>query len=134
MKKTIAALFAVVMIVAVVDVAAVAAGASTPHAKALSPTTITVTDYHKQIAGNSSYAVKGQLTSGGAGLGNKIVFPEYQYQGEWAPLGGWVTTNADGTFTDKWTFGHGTWTYQYEFAGDNQYAPCVSAPFTITAS
>jgi ABC-type oligopeptide transport system substrate-binding subunit len=138
MKKTIAALFAVVMIVAVVDVAVVAAGASpsTPHAKALSPANIKITNYPSSVSANQSFSVKGTLTSGGNGLGNKLIFGDWQdNNGAWNSGGtSSFTTSADGSFTYNWTLPSGTWSLRQEFMGDNQYTLCVSDPFTITAS
>lgn len=134
MKKTIATLVAVVMIAAVIDVA-VAAATSMPHAKGQQQTSITITYYPKQVTVGQYYNVTGELTSGGTGLSNKVVFPGWQYNGEWAPVGGWVITNADGTFTHNWHANTaGTASYRHEFSGDAQYSPCFSDVFVVATS
>jgi len=135
MKKAIAALVAVVMIAAVIDVT-VAAATSTPHAKALPLTSITITDYPKQVKAGQNFDVKGQLTSGGTGLGNKLIYHSYLDTTENKWYWDWnFTTNADGSFTD--TFSHnnpGPFTTRYEFWGDDQYAASTSEMIVMTAS
>jgi len=135
MKKAIATLLAVVMIATVVNVA-VAVATSTPHVKALSPTSLMVTYYPKQVTRGKDFDVTGRLTSGGTGLGNKLVYHAYfdttdnKWYWDWN-----FTTSADGSFTE--TFGinnPGPLTVRYEFWGDGQYAASTSDPITITAT
>ena len=135
MKKTIAALVAVVVIAAVIDVA-VAAATSAPHVKGQQQTSITMTDYPKQpVIVGQDYNVAGHLTSNGTGLANKVVSEEWQLNGTWVPNDGNVTTNAVGFFASSWYAGSaGTWSFRYKFLGDAQYAPCVSEAYVITAS
>ena len=136
MKKTITTLLAVLMIPTVMGIT-VTAVACTPRVKALSPTNITITNYPKQVTVGKEFNITGTLTSGGTGLGNKVVYYELQNKdGEWVPGGWYVTTNADGSFTDGGlSAGHKNfWSFRYEFGGDAQYSPCFSDAYVITAS
>lgn len=137
MKKAIAALLAVVMITAVIDVAVAAAAASTTNANALQQTKIMITNYPKQVKVNQEFEVTGRLTSDDTGLGNKVMYYLWQdNNGTW-----WrdprvnFTTNADGSFTDTSSYNiPGTYNGAYKFPGDDQYATSKSDIVTITAT
>lgn len=136
MKKTIAALILAMMTIIVVE-ASSATATSVPHVNALSPTSIIITNYPKQVKVGNGFNITGSLSSGGTGLGNKVVYYELQSKdGQWVPGGWYVTTNADGSFIDSGLVaGHKeSWSFRYEFGGDAQYAPCFSDVYVITAS
>jgi len=44
-------------------------------------TNITITDYPKQVKVGHNFAIKGRLTSGNVGLGNKLVCHSYHNNG-----------------------------------------------------
>jgi hypothetical protein len=137
MRKAVTTFLVTVIVLSVMGVT-VAAAASISHATALQTTSITITDYPKQVKAGQSIAVKGRLTSGGNGLGNKLIFGEWQDDnGAWRSGGsGYNTTSADGSFSFRWTINK--WDnqrpFRQSFLGDNQYAPCVSAWFAITVT
>ncbi len=139
MKKAIATLVAIIMIATVIDVAVAAAATSTPHAKALQPTSITIIDYPKQVVKPQQYFdVKGQLTSDGNGLGNKLVYYEEfnttENQWHYYPKNNF-TTSADGSFNDNsYYYRPGTYQCRYAFFGDDQYAASHSDAMVITVS
>jgi hypothetical protein len=116
-------------------VAVAAASPSTPHAQAQLPTSITIGNYPSQVKVNDNIDIKGQLTSGGTGLGNKLVFHDIYSANDNKWYWDWnMTTNADGSFEDQFSFtAPGTYQLAYFFHGDDQYAPCHSDPFTIAA-
>jgi hypothetical protein len=133
MKKTITTLLTALIIIAVIDVAVVAAAASTTYATAPQPTKITITNYPKQVKVGQDFDVTGRLTAGNTGLGNKLIYHDWRdNNGTW--WWSWnFTTNADGSFTDTFSFdAPGTYYDAYYFAGDNQYAWCVSDTMVIT--
>jgi len=136
MKKAITTLLAALIIVAVIDMAVAAVAASTTYATDQQQTKITVTDYPKQVKVGEDFHTKGQLTSGGNGLGNKLIYFDTlnTTDNQWY----WYynfTTKADGSFDD---FGHwskpDTYQCRYAFWGDGQYAASASDPFVITVS
>jgi hypothetical protein len=136
-KKTIAALVSVVMIAVVMGVSFAVAATSVPRVNALSPTSITIINYSKEVTVGKEFNITGTFTSGGTGLGNKVVYYELQNKdGQWVPGGWYITTNADGSFIDGGLIaGHkDSWSFRYEFGGDAQYSPCFSDVFIITAS
>jgi len=112
--------------------------ATAPHSKivtdvkAQQPTSITLTDYPKQVKVNQTFDITGRLTSGNTGLGNKLIYHSIRDNGKW--YWDWnFTTNADGSFDDSMSFpGVGTYDIREEFWGDNQYAPCISNVMEIT--
>ncbi len=114
--------------------------AAAPHSKivtdvkAQQPTSITLTDYPKQVKVGQNFDIKGRLTSGNTGLGNKLVYHSYYNNSTW--YWEWnFTTNADGSFdASMWydSTGVGTHYLREEFWGDNQYAPCISNVMEIT--
>ena len=135
MKKAITILLAVVMTAAVVDVAVVAASASTTRAKTLSPTTITISDYPKQVTVNETFNVTGRLTSSNNGISSAQVWHELYIAKNNVWRYRWViTTDNDGYFSDSFSFtGPGTYKVRYEYNGNDQYSCCTSAEMVITA-
>ena len=133
MKKAITTLLAALIIMAVIDVAVAAAAASTTYATAQQPTSITIANYPKQAKVGQDFDVKGRLTSGNTGLGNKLIYHDWKDDnGTW--WWDWnFTTNADGSFTDSFHYSEpGTYYLAYSFEGDNQYAFCASDVMVIT--
>jgi len=74
MKNAITTLLATVIIMSVMSVSFAAAAASTKYATAQQPTSITITDYPKQVKVGQDFDIKGRLTSGNTGLGNKLIY------------------------------------------------------------
>ena len=139
MKKMITTLLATVIIMSVMGVTVAAVAASTKHATDLQQTKITITSYPKQVKVGEDFLIKGQLTSGGTGLGNKLIyFNEYNATYHMFLWDYNFTTNPDGSFTDHPYMyvdsNVGTMNYMYSFWGDNQYDQCGSDPFTITVT
>jgi len=115
----------------------ICAAMSVPHVNGLSPTSITITNYPKHTTVGNGFNITGSLSSGGSGLGNKVVYYELlNKDGQWVPGGWYVTTNTDGSFIDSGlVVGHkDSWSFRYEFGGDAQYSPCFSNVCVITAS
>ena len=131
-----ATLLAVVMIAAVMSASFAAAAVSTTHATDQQPTQITITSYPKQAKVGQAATVIGQLTTGGNGLGGKLI-----YFDQWdATDHKWyyyynMTTDPDGSFNDTGAWKNpGTFTYRYEFWGDDQYAFSASQQLVITVT
>jgi hypothetical protein len=137
MKKMIITLLAAVIIMSVMGGTFAAAAASTKHATDQQPTSITITQYPpKQVTHGQDFDIKGQLTSGGTGIGDKLIYHSYWDTTDHKWYWDWnFTTNPDGSFTDTFRLENpGSLTVRYEFWGDAQYAACVSDQLVITAT
>ncbi len=136
MKNAFTTLLALVVIISVMGVT-VAAAASTTYAASQQPTQITITQHPpQQVKVGEDFHTKGQVTSGGTGLGNKLIYYAQlnTTQNKWY----WYynfTTNSDGSFDDSGHYNKpGTYQCRYEFWGDDQYAASRSDTMTITVS
>jgi hypothetical protein len=134
MKKMIITLLVSVMIISAIGVSFAAPSPSITYVNVQQPTSIAIDDlYPNQVLTfnakvNDTIDVKGLLTSGGTGLGNKLIFHDYYSatDNKWY----WdynFTTNADGSFEDQFYFKYpGTHQVKYFFHGDDQFAPSGS--------
>jgi len=102
--------------------------------KAQQPTSITITDYPKQVKAGVDFDVKGRLTAGNNGVGNALIcYEEYSEEDGMWHCNYNFTTDQDGSFTDTGNYSDpGTYHFRYAFFGDNQYAPCRSDEGVIT--
>ena len=84
------------------------------------------------IKAGQDFDVKGMLTAGNTGLGNKLLYHDYYENGSW--WWSWnFTTNADGSWIDTFHYNApGTYYLSYYFFGDDQYAATSSESMTIT--
>ena len=136
MKKMITTFLATMMVMSVMGVAAAAAATSTARATTMQPTQLTITEYPKQVKVGQAATVKGQLTSNGVGLGDKLIYCTLwnttDHKWYWSYN---FTTDPDGTFIDSSSWNAlGTYTYRYEFWGDDQYSWCYSQQLGITVT